>query len=281
LDILDFGSFATRNRECTSLLRRSARQLEELPLFGDIIFWTGDRPPVALTEQHLAMCYDPQLKNETIPVPDFGIQAWPEIGVDDYESFIIRLRSMAEELPAINRIGWRGNTQGIVTRERFVTIAANHPNLFDVQAAQVLQSYSDPHYLTMSTQVQRWSALADVEGVGYSGRLKFLISSGRPTLVVERPYVEWWHHYLPKTIVDLAVQRDLTDLVPKAKTILNIDRQGSWLADIEDFSLTYLTRTAGIKRWQDVLTSLSTLARPGASSAAQLFMWCGPRQSED
>ena len=44
----------------------------------------------------------------------------------------------------------------------------------------------------MCEQVGRWGLLLDVEGNGWSARLKVLLHSGRPVLVADRPWREFW-----------------------------------------------------------------------------------------
>jgi len=71
---------------------------------------------------------------------------------------------------------------------------------------------SIPNYLSLPDLI-KYKYLIDIGGNGYSGRLKFLLFSKRPLLIVDRDYIEYFHdelipyqHYIP-------VKMDLSDLL--------------------------------------------------------------------
>ena len=71
---------------------------------------------------------------------------------------------------------------------------------------------SRARYATLQEHAD-YKYLVDCAGVGYSGRLRWLLATGRPVFIVERPFVEHWHemmipweHYVP-------VKEDLSDLI--------------------------------------------------------------------
>ena len=90
--------------------------------------------------------------------------------------------------------------------------------------------------------VSKFKIVLDIGGIGYSGRLKYLLFSGRPLIFVDRPYVEYFHddlipykHYIP-------VKRDLSDLVDKTKWILeNYDEALMIAKNARDFALQEFT----------------------------------------
>ena len=122
------------------------------------------------------------------------------------------------------------------------------------------------NHLSLPQQVRRWSALVDVEGLGYSGRLKLLLHSGRPVLVQDRPWHEWYwdslvpmEHYIP-------VRRDLSDLVDQARWVQRnpeeaeqIGRAGQKLAQ------RLLTRASAVDEWG---RTLSVAAQAGTEAWA-------------
>jgi hypothetical protein len=123
--------------------------------------------------------------------------------------------------------------------------------------------------LSLHEQARRWSALLDVEGKGYSGRLKLLLHSGRPVLVQDRPWREWFwdslvpmEHYVP-------VRRDLSDLVTQARWVqqhpheaADIGRAGQKLAR------QLLTRRSAAEQWSRVLTDAAAQPRDGWAPVA-------------
>jgi glycosyltransferase involved in cell wall biosynthesis len=105
--------------------------------------------------------------------------------------------------------------------------------------------------------VKKYSFLIDVEGYGYSGRLKYLLWSQRPVLLIDRPYKEYffqhlkeWEHYIP-------VKRDLSDLVEKMKWCFSNTEKATQIAqNALEFSKKHLTREACYAKWNDLIHSL-------------------------
>jgi hypothetical protein len=140
------------------------------------------------------------------------------------------------------------------TRPRLLEIAEAHPDLMDVmhvlraspaqhmgakppytewrsphqaRASQTDKSVpggnggaQDPHWLSLEDLVTDYACLLDIGGNGYSGRLKYLLFSGRPLLMVERRYVEYWHSSLKPYEHFVPVREDLSDLVDAVTWVL-------------------------------------------------------------
>ena len=99
--------------------------------------------------------------------------------------------------------------------------------------------------------------LIDIEGFGYSGRLKYLLWSHRPVLLVDRPHKEFffeflkeWEHYIP-------VKRDLSDLLEKTKWCLDHCEESQAIAENAfQFSKIHLTRDACFDKWNEIVATL-------------------------
>lgn len=61
--------------------------------------------------------------------------------------------------------------------------------------------------------------LIDIGGNGYSGRLKLLLFSRHPLLIVDRDYIEFFHSSLVPYVHYVPVKMDLSDLLEKARWI--------------------------------------------------------------
>jgi len=83
----------------------------------------------------------------------------------------------------------------------------------------------------MEDQVKRWACFIDLPAFGFDGRVPYLLHSGRPILLVERPppfennwyaaQLKPWEHYVP-------VKSDLSDL--EAKTQIALSSRGKEIA---------------------------------------------------
>jgi hypothetical protein len=67
----------------------------------------------------------------------------------------------------------------------------------------------------------QYKYLIDIGGNGYSGRLKFLLFSKRPLLLVERNYIEYFHNDLQPWVHYVPVKMDLTDILIQVKWLEN------------------------------------------------------------
>ena len=108
--------------------------------------------------------------------------------------------------------------------------------------------------MSLVAQVQRWAAMVDVEGNGYSGRLKILLFSRRVVLLVQRPWSEFfqrhlqpWEHYVP-------VRRDLSDLKTRLQWVRAHPRRAQLIAlRAYKFAQARLRLSDALAEWRRVL----------------------------
>lgn len=106
----------------------------------------------------------------------------------------------------------------------------------------------------MEDQVSEYRYMIDVEGFGYSGRLKLLLHAARAVLMQDRPHREYFfgdiepfRHYVP-------VARDFSDLVDRIQWLrANPKREAEIVAEAQHFARTRLTRRAAIEVWAALL----------------------------
>ena len=143
------------------------------------------------------------------------------------------------------------------------SIGQTFPNVFDIIDMNWLKTIninksdalkSTSVYISMSELAKRYAVLIDIQGYGYSGRLKYLLWSHRPMLLVNRPHKEFfydnlvaWEHYIP-------VKEDLSDLVEQTQWCLNNYEKAKEIAENAfQFCQKYLTRDACYKRWNEII----------------------------
>jgi hypothetical protein len=108
--------------------------------------------------------------------------------------------------------------------------------------------------LSLPEQAARWSALVDIEGMGYSGRLKILLHSGRPVLLQDRPWREWWWDHLLPMKHYIPVQRDLSDLVERARWVQDHPNEAAQIGRAgQKLAQRLLTRTSAVNEWARIL----------------------------
>jgi hypothetical protein len=204
-------------------------------------------------------------KNNTVNrvVPDFNFHSWPQVGIHDYDQCIHEISQSGLTLFEINKVGWIGNVNTNVYRKKLLAIGNAYENLFDIfdmtwrPANLGNVQLNSSRYLSMPDLVKRYSMLIDIEGFGYSGRLKYLLWSHRPVLLVDRPHKEFffeflkeWEHYIP-------VKRDLSDLLEKTKWCLDHYEESRAIAENAfQFSKIHLTRDACFDKWNEIVATL-------------------------
>ena len=190
-------------------------------------------------------------------VPDFNFHAWPAVGVTDYSETVELIHKLGLNKPEIEKVGWIGNLKTNTKRKVMYTIGQNNKELFDFISITWTNKLpcANEKYLSMPDLVKKYQFLIDIEGNGYSGRLKYLLWSHRPLLLVDRPhkeffsqYLEEWKHYIP-------VKRDLTDLIKKTNwCIKNYSKALEIAENAYQFSLEYLTRESCYKQWDLIIS---------------------------
>ncbi len=195
-----------------------------------------------------------------IAAPDCLYGGWLEVNIWDYDAFCASLAAAGESPPETDLAGWMGNVNAIAAREALLGVAKRHPD--KVEAIDVGNWYATGDRLgwsgartrSMAEQVRRYRYLIDVEGKGFSGRLKMLFHTGRLVFMHERPWREWyapelvpWKHFVP-------VARDGSDLVAKIERVRSDpELQRSIIANATKFARERLTFGAAVEKWRELL----------------------------
>jgi hypothetical protein len=194
-------------------------------------------------------------------VPDFNFDSWPQVGINDYITTIREIEDVGKTPAELLKIGWIGNIDTNIMRKKLWGYGKANSNLLDIIDMKWSPSSSiqlnATTFLTLPELVKKYSFLIDIEGYGYSGRLKYLLWSNRPVFLVDRPWKEFffehlreWEHYIP-------VKRDLSDLLPKIIWCFKNHKKAKEIAaNALEFSKTHLTREACYSRWNDIIEKL-------------------------
>ena len=261
LRALDLGGAETRHRSVLRLVEKAEAEIG-LPTFGPLLLHTQDRPVGTPERPWRAYSFSTSAAHHDVPAPDFVFGGWPEVGIHDYDE-TCRAVAAAGSAPAERPgVGWIGSLATHPIRGELHRIGSQHPALFDVQQVEWGSRNTDGvqlgtvkgTHLSLADQAARWGALLDVEGVGYSGRLKILLHAGRPVLVQDRPWHEWWYgafrpmeHYIP-------VRRDLADLVERACWVHEHPREAAAIgAAGQALAQRLLTNAAAARRWASLV----------------------------
>ena len=304
LSIEDHGGWAQRNESMTRMLRE-LDAAGELPNFEPILIQTGDRcvakrAPDGTAQLHLwqrqpvpdelrarlllhrvtSMCSSP--KYSDVPIPDWCFDMWPEAGVPQggFDEACAALAAAGAAAPTDgNLLSWAGTAHHHPSRMQLVKLASEHPSRLAVNNvvdrvksdAGASSGVGAPppqqraQYRTLLEQTARCGYLLDVQGKGYSSRLKLLLHTGRLIFLAARPWQEYFHaglvpftHYIP-------VKEDLSDLLDQlAWADENPAKARAIAAACQQFARAHLTAAAARRALRAALVTTADGASSGA-----------------
>jgi len=197
-------------------------------------------------------------------VPDFNFHAWPDVGINDYNELIKDIHAAGLQKYKQNKVGWIGSISH-PNREILLDIGCNNKELFDfkkwgkwhydINKRNInYDKYEVSDFMSTPDLIKTYSILIDVEGEGYSGRLKHLLWSHRPLLLQDRQHKEYFFEYLKEWEHYIPVKQDLSDLVEKTEWCLNNYSEALKIAEnAYQFAKIYLTREACYALWNKII----------------------------
>lgn len=252
-------NYETRN-ESTAKQIQLADYLYNFEDFDWVLINTDDMSVGNTYENFKIFSYSTQTDDYSHVCPDFIMDAWPQVQIYDYQNEIRNISLVGDSPPSTNLLGWRG--------------AMSHPNrhhllrytdsrFYDIEEIewdrQNPEKLTCLNYVSLPESVRRWRYLIDVEGRGYSARVKLLLFSKRVLFLQDRPHKEWfypnmipWTHYVP-------VKRDLSDLEEHLRLIRNdVKLEDEIRMQAYQFAINNLQRKHVVERWKTLFKGTIT-----------------------
>lgn len=199
--------------------------------------------------------YSPCKENSYVNlIPDFSFHNYPKIGITDYEQYVNEIHNSGMIKFEKDRVGWIGDVTSSSNRQTLVNIANSNKHMFEIVDTQSLADNDKEQIGSINDLVKKYSILLDIEGSTYSLKLKFLLWSGRPILLVDRPYKEYYFEYLKPWVHYIPVKRDLSDLTNKVDWCLtNYDKAVKIGSNAYEFAKQYLSREGSYAQWDKLI----------------------------
>jgi hypothetical protein len=212
------------------LLNKCAIKYDDINI-TNIVCNTHDRGNENINNAEYSMCYNKDISGlDKYCGPDFGFYHWPSANIISFEQTKNQIIIEANKKPIIDKIGWYGNLYSPLkdviehkTRPLLKKIGDENPEIFDIIHIPPINGIINnaiPNYLSLQELV-KYKYLIDIGGNGWSGRLKWLLFSKRPLLLVDRNYVEYFYNDLKPYVHFIPVKMDLSDLLEKVKWMKN------------------------------------------------------------
>lgn len=195
-------------------------------------------------------------------MPDFGLYAWPDVGLRSYSELQMILDNEEDDFMAkIPKIVWRGSLavgshdvrSGLVEHTKGKEWA-------DVQELDWHNKTNIQERLLSMPDHCQYMFLAQTEGNTYSGRLKYLLNCHSVLFSHEMEWIELYHHLMQSSGPEqnyIKTKRDYSDLPKKMATLLDPEhvQQGKLIADNarKTFRERYFTPAAEACYWRALI----------------------------
>lgn len=195
-------------------------------------------------------------------VPDFGLFAWPDVGLRSYAE-LQRILDHEEEdfLDKIPKLVWRGSLAvGSRDVRSGLVEQTKDKDWADVQELDWSNKTNiQTRLLTMQDHCS-YMFVAQTEGNSYSGRLKYLLNCHSVLFAHKMNWIELYHHLMISSGPEqnyIATNRDYSDLPRKMETLRDSEhiQQAQRIADNarKTFRERYLTPAAEACYWRALI----------------------------
>lgn len=258
----------TRN-QCVMDLIKWSDEKYNFKNFKEITIHTGDCPHSSATYSCTVTINEKKANWDCFP--DFCFVNWPVVHIDDYRETCKELNTQVnldnyDEL----KIGWIGNVfNNHKPRNILHKLGLENPNLLDIRnidtrtyginsKLKLPSCYQGKHnFMTFLELANKYAFLLDVQGGGYSGRLKFLLHTGRPVFIIARQYQEFFFEYLKENYHYIPVKEDCVDLLEKINWAINNYEEAKQIGlNGKQFAQTYLTRDYALHQINEMINKL-------------------------
>lgn len=195
----DTDNFESRNETTIEMIKTV-----ELP-DGKYYIHTGDLPKDG--------CFS---YSGPLAIPCYIFLRWRQAKLPDFYDFYAFTPKPFNN--RLDRLLWIGN--GTHDFEPRMNVYEKYSKYKDFDILRSQDTYRDIYQHT------DYKYLLDIEGRGYSGRLKYLMLTGSVVFIMDRPNVEYWHKEFEPWVHYVPVKRDASDLVEKFEKIQSMPDKG-------------------------------------------------------
>jgi hypothetical protein len=185
--------------------------------------------------------------------PCFNFMSWRDAAIPDFTETIKEIHEKSQAPPKHDKLFWIGNMGTHTNRITFWKLARKHPDTIVCTTMRWLGDGKATSYVSLPDHTE-YSQLIDIEGSGYSGRLKFLAHMGRTLLVQDRPLWDWAGSLLRPGEHFVPVNRQFKDLFDVLEDLKHEDPT-DMIKRCSDFASAYITRERAVDHAAALLLS--------------------------
>ncbi len=198
------------------------------------------------------------VKDVVIPIPDY--RTCYDDNEYNYEETPELCKTIAEQRWEDERAVWVGNPETNSMRKALKILGDHHADCLKINS-YIYHKPSlarndgtiDNQFMPMSG-LGKYKYLIDIRGMGWTDRVKILLRLGRPLLLVDRPYKEWYfdrmkpmEHYVP-------IKEDLSDLISMIERLNDNPQLYNLIVErTKEFVNEVLNPTASLQYLKDIV----------------------------
>lgn len=192
--------------------------------------------------------------------PDWSLVSWPSAGIESFEETTKQIVKEGNNEPLIDKVGWRGNIDTHFTRPLLKNIGDQNKDICDFDHIEGSKIKTDERAMTLPELVKTYKYLVDIGGIGFSGRLPYLLFSNRPLLLVDRDYVQYFYTDLEPYVHYVPVKQDLSDFIEKVKWLRNNEEKCKEIAvNAQKFALERFTYENILDKVKEVYKNFTSI----------------------
>ncbi len=259
----------TFNRECVHHQFHGGFQKRNpsiLKLFTDV--WKSFSPEEMTMEKKFSVSTEdvPYIHTSTFSIagkkqdadkcfPCFVFDKWEEANIDDYEDTVEKIRTAAKVPPIHSKAFWIGAATHS-TRLKLIEIGSMYPDVLETRLFSWNPSSTENDFVSLPDHT-RYRYLIDMQGGGYSGRLKMLLHARRLLFIQDRQFWDWatstlepWVHYVP-------IREDLSDILEKITWAdENPEKVARIVSNCDEYAKQRCSRACAYMHIRDLIKSL-------------------------
>lgn len=265
--LVDLNGIETRNMSIEKLIKQSWEKYikDQIPhkCFKGIIY-TGDRYKKDIRYKN-SLAIAGKSENYENLIPSFVFESWQQVGIDSYEEKIKSIIEASKQVKIKDidkRVFWIGDCDSNRERWKYIDYSKNNSDttlflpLKWVKDGIEDMTKTTPGFVSLEDHC-KYRVLLDEISNGYSYRIPFLLATGRPIIIHEREFEQWffydgtfkpWVHYIP-----LKEMKELDKIIKW--TIDNNEECEKIGKTGQDYVLKFLTLDKILQRTANVILS--------------------------
>jgi len=252
LDFFDYGGCDDRNESIIKLIINAFKVNEVIfeNASFNVIINTGDRP----IRNEVGTCYIDDISNT---IPCWSFDHWRVCGISSFTDTVLKIQSESIKKPIYDKVFWTGCINPhIRPRILYEQLSSSNSDLICNSVDKYIWqedgtvTYKD---FTALPDHCKYKYLIDIQGMGYSGRLKFLLFTRRVVFIVDRVYKEFWHDGLIDGENCIMIKNDLSNLQEKLNMVRNDNKLYEYIStNAYNFAINTFTEEIINKQITDV-----------------------------